>query len=84
MLSIKLMRMGKKKQPFYRIVVVERRSPIRTATVDEIGYYNPLPREPQIKINFEKLDYWQQRGAQATKTVQSLIKRLKEHAQKNN
>ena len=84
MLSIKLMRMGKKKQPFYRIVVVEKRSPVRTATVDEIGYYNPLPEDIQLKIDLEKLEYWQKRGAQPTKTVKSLIKRVKKQAQKNN
>jgi len=46
MLSIRLMRMGKRHQPFYRIVVVEKRSPRRTKTVEEIGSYNPLPEEP--------------------------------------
>lgn len=83
MLSIRLMRMGKKHQPFYRIVVVERRSPRRTKTVDEIGYYNPLPETPQIKINLERLEYWKKNGAQPTETVRSLIKRFKKEAQNN-
>ncbi len=84
MLAIRLMRMGKKHQPFYRIVVMEKTRPRTSRTVEEIGYYNPLPEEPVIKIKLDRYEYWVSKGAQPTETVVSLVKRAKKLAQNEN
>jgi small subunit ribosomal protein S16 len=73
MMSIRLMRLGAKKRPFYRIVVTDSRKPRESKATDTIGYYDPLKEPPDIKIDLEKANYWQERGARTSKTVQSLI-----------
>jgi small subunit ribosomal protein S16 len=73
MIALRLMRLGAKKRPFYRIVAIDSRKPRESKTKDVIGYYNPLNEPPDIKIDLEKANYWIERGAQASKTVQSLL-----------
>ncbi|MCJ7580163.1 MAG: 30S ribosomal protein S16 [Candidatus Aminicenantes bacterium] len=73
MIALRLMRLGAKKRPFYRIVAIDSRKPRESKTKDVIGYYNPLNEPPDIKIDLEKVNYWIERGAQASKTVQSLL-----------
>ena len=75
MLSIRLMRMGAKKKPFYRINVTEKRTKRDGSFVEIVGYYDPCRNPAEIKINRERLNYWIQRGAQPSETVRSLIKR---------
>jgi len=76
MVSIRLMRLGGKKRPFYRIIVIDSRKPRESKAKDIIGYYNPLKEPPEIKINSEKVKFWLNRGAQASKTVQSLLHKV--------
>ncbi|MFC2163437.1 30S ribosomal protein S16 [Acidobacteriota bacterium] len=76
MMSIRLMRLGAKKRPFYRIVVTDSRKPRESKAKDVIGYYDPLKEPPDIKIDLEKANYWLERGAQTSKTVQSLIHKV--------
>lgn len=76
MISIRLMRIGAKKRPFYRIVAVDSRRPRESKVKDIIGYYDPLNEPPEIKIDLEKVKFWQERGAQPSKTVQSLIHKV--------
>jgi small subunit ribosomal protein S16 len=76
MIAIRLMRQGAKKRPFYRIVAIDSRKPRESKAKDIIGYYDPLKEPPEIKIDLEKANYWLERGAQASKTVQSLMKRV--------
>lgn len=76
MISIRLMRLGAKKRPFYRIVVIDSKRPRESKAKDIIGYYNPLKEPPEIKVNFEKANYWLERGAQTSKTVQSLLHKV--------
>ncbi len=73
MIALRLMRMGAKKRPFYRIVAIDSRKPRESKTKDIIGYYDPLKEPPDIKVDLEKAKYWIDRGAQASKTVQSLL-----------
>ena len=73
MLSIRLMRMGAKKKPFYRIVVAEKRTKRDGSFVDTVGYYNPCRNPVEVKLNGERLKYWIERGAQPSDTVRSLI-----------
>ncbi len=54
MMSIRLMRFGAKKRPFYRIVVIDSRKPRESKAKDVIGYYDPLKEPPDIKLDLEK------------------------------
>jgi small subunit ribosomal protein S16 len=80
LLSIRLMRMGAKKKPFYRINVTEKRTKRDGSFVEILGYYDPCRNPAEIKINRERLNYWMERGAQPSETVRSLIKRNREAA----
>ena len=73
--KIRLRRMGSKKAPFYRIVVADSRYPRDGRFIEEIGYYNPLTRTPDVKIDGEKAKKWIANGAQPTDTVKSLLKK---------
>ena len=73
--KIRLTRMGKKKNPFYRIVVADERSPRDGRFIEEIGYYNPLTNPVDIKIDAEKATKWLNNGAQPTETVRSILKK---------
>ena len=75
MLAIRLMRMGAKKRPAYRIVVKEKLSKRDGAYLENLGTYNPIGKEgAEIKLNAERVDYWIGKGAQPTDTVRRLIK----------
>ena len=76
MISLRLMRLGAKKKPFYRIVAIDSRKPRESKAKDIIGFYDPLKEPPEIQIDQEKAKYWLERGAQASKTVQSLLNRV--------
>ena len=73
--KIRLTRMGKKKHPFYRVVVADQRARRDGAPIDEIGYYNPMTNPAEIKIDAEKANKWLANGAQPTDTVRSLLKK---------
>lgn len=64
MLKIRLMRIGAKKKPFYRVVVVEERSKRNGAYVELLGTYNPLTEPKDIKLKQDRIDYWIKQGAQ--------------------
>ena len=72
--KIKLRRMGKKKNPFYRIVVADSRSPRDGRCIEEIGTYNPNTDPSEFKINEELAKKWLATGAQPTETVGKLFK----------
>ncbi len=73
--KIRLMRMGRKKVPFYRIVVADKESPRDGRFLDILGTYNPLTDPPEIKLDHDKLKYWVNKGAQFTDTVRSLARK---------
>jgi len=73
--KIRLKRMGAKKNPFYRIVVADSRSPRDGRFVDEIGTYNPTKNPALIDIDDEKVQKWIKNGAQPSDTVKSLFKK---------
>lgn len=75
MVKIRLRRMGAKKNPFYRIVVADSRSPRDGRCIEEIGYYDPLAKDEQIKVDTERAQYWIDNGAQPTDTVRGLLKK---------
>ena len=73
--KIRLTRMGKKKNPFYRIVVADERTSRDGAPIEEIGYYDPMTNPATVKIDAEKATKWLNNGAQPTDTVRSLLKK---------
>ena len=73
MLRIRLRRVGKKKQPSYRVVVADARSPRDGRCVDKVGFYNPLTDPPTVNIDQDKLQSWIKKGAVPTESVQRLL-----------
>ncbi|HEX68605.1 MAG TPA: 30S ribosomal protein S16 [bacterium] len=71
---IRLLRMGRRHYPFYRIVAADSRSPRDGKYLEEIGYYDPNAEPPKVKIDKEKLQNWLKKGAQLTSAVKSLLK----------
>ncbi|WP_300410364.1 30S ribosomal protein S16 [Lagierella sp.] len=72
--KIRLKRMGSKKNPFYRIVVADIRSPRNGKFIEEIGYYNPLTEPKLVKVDADKANQWIKNGAKPTDTVNRLFK----------
>ena len=81
MLRIRLSRHGAKKDPHYRVVVAERRSPRDGRFIEILGYYNPALKPVRLKLNLERIDHWMQLGAQPSGTVNSLISRVRQQEQ---
>lgn len=75
MVKIRLKRMGMKKHPFYRVVVADIHSPRDGRFIEEIGYYDPMKKPAEIKIDNEKAVAWMKNGAQPTETVRVLLKK---------
>lgn len=74
MLAISLMRMGAKKNPFYRVVVKEKRSKRDGKYIENVGTYNPMANPAEVVLKHDRVQYWISVGAQPTETVASLIK----------
>ena len=72
---IRLTRKGRKKQPFYRIVVADSESPRDGKFLDIVGTYDPMQDPAAVQIDNEKLASWMKQGAKPTQTVESLIKK---------
>ncbi len=74
MLKIRLRRVGAKKQPSYRVVVADSRSPRDGRLVEVIGFYNPRTDPPTVNIKEERALYWLSRGAQPTEAIAGFLK----------
>ena len=72
--KLRLMRMGKKKQPTYRVVAADARSPRNGRFIEIIGTYDPRQEPSVVKIDTEKAQDWIRKGAQPTDTVARLLK----------
>jgi small subunit ribosomal protein S16 len=72
--KLRLMRMGKKKQPTYRVVAAESRSPRDGRFIEIVGHYNPRVEPSLISIDNDKAAAWLRKGAQPTETVAKLLK----------
>lgn len=79
MLKIRLMRIGAKKRPFYRVVVVDERNKRNSSYIELIGTYNPLTEPKEIKLKQDRIEHWIKQGA---KKSDGLLKILKEAPQK--
>ena len=76
-LTIRLTRMGSKKRPFYRLVVLESASRRDGRPLEFLGHYNPMVNPAEVVINKESLDKWLKQGAKPSDTVRSLLKTAK-------
>jgi ribosomal protein S16 len=76
MVVIRLARGGAKKRPFYNIVVADSRNRRDGRFIERVGFYNPVAGEKQegLRIDQERLAYWQGHGAQMSDTVARLVK----------
>ncbi|HNZ63383.1 MAG TPA: 30S ribosomal protein S16 [Bacillota bacterium] len=72
--KIRLKRVGKKKQPYYRVVVADSRSPRDGRFIEEIGTYDPHTEPSTFKVDADKVKEWITKGAQPTDTVKKLLK----------
>ena len=77
MVVIRLTRLGTKHRPFYRIVATDKRRPRESRYIDLIGYYNPMLKEADVKVDLDKYNEWIEKGAKPSPTVKSLIKKVK-------
>ena len=72
--KLRLMRMGKTKQPTYRVVAADSRSPRNGRFIEIVGTYEPLQEPSRINIDNDKAVAWLRKGAQPTDRVESLLK----------
>lgn len=76
MVKIRLRRVGAKKQPHYRVVVADSRSPRDGKFIETIGHYNPRTEPPTIEIDTERALHWLSVGAQPTEAVRRMLDKL--------
>lgn len=77
MLSIRLSRIGKRKKPYYRVVVIERTRPRDGRFVEIVGTYDPLKKPAELKLDADRIKHWMGKGAQPSDTVRSFLRRQK-------
>lgn len=77
MVKIRLQRQGKKKAPFYHIVVADSRCPRDGKIIEKLGSYDPMTEPGTIVLDKEKVEKWIKNGAKPTDTVKALIEKVK-------
>lgn len=77
MLKLRLKRIGKKRSPSYRLVIMENEFKRNGRSIDEVGYYNPITK--QYKVNYEKIQKWLSYGVKPTQTTRSLMTKFNQH-----
>ena len=80
--KIRLKRFGTKNRLQWRIVVSDTKMPRDGRFIEEIGSYDPLPKEDKLLVNETRLEYWLKQGAQVSTALKSLFKRAKRKAKK--
>ena len=76
--KIRLRRIGRKKQPYYRVVVMDSASPRDGAYLDTVGFYNPKRQPAELRLDLGKVDEWTGRGAEMMPTVRSLLRKARQ------
>lgn len=74
MLMIRLARFGARKQPYYRVVVIEKDRARNGRSVEVVGTYNPRTNPATVNLKRERIDYWTSKGAQLSDRVEKLLK----------
>ena len=75
MVAMRLTRIGSKKRPFYRIVVIEKRKARNGRFLEVLGQYKPLSNPAEIELNSERAQYWLSKGAEPSETVRSILRK---------
>ena len=82
MVIIRLTRRGGRNQPFYHVVVTDSRKRQGGASLEQVGYFNPVARGKDIglKLDLARIDYWRSQGAQESERVRSLVASYRKQA----
>jgi small subunit ribosomal protein S16 len=72
---MRLSRIGSKKRPYYRIVVIDKRRARNGRFLEVLGQYNPIANPVQMEINAERTQYWLSKGAEPSETVRSILRK---------
>ena len=75
MVKIRLIRLGAKKKPSYRICVMDSRSATTSSVIEQLGTYNTLTTPSEVKVDVEAAKKWLANGAQPTDTVRAILKK---------
>jgi len=75
MLTIRMRRVGAKKKPIFRVVVIDSRSARDGRSLEVLGHYNPTTQPESLEINRPRLEHWLSKGAQPSDTVRTLLGR---------
>ncbi len=74
MVVIRLSRFGTNKRPFYRLVVLDKNKPRDGSHLEQVGHFEPLKKEKNFTLKWDRIQYWLKQGAQPSDTVRKLIK----------
>ncbi len=82
MVTIRLTRRGARNQPFYHVVVTDSRKRQGGASLEQVGFFNPIARrgEPKLRLDLPRIEYWLSHGAQQSDRVRSLLKSYRKQA----
>jgi small subunit ribosomal protein S16 len=72
---MRLSRIGSKKRPYYRIVVIDKRRAQNGRFLEVVGNYNPLANPVQMDVNAERAQFWLSKGAEPSETVRSILRK---------
>jgi small subunit ribosomal protein S16 len=72
---IRLARMGARKQPYYRVVVIEKERARNGRSVEVVGTYNPRTNPASVELKRDRIQYWVSKGAQLSDTVRKLVEK---------
>ena len=75
MVVMRLTRIGSKKRPYYRVVVIDKRRARNGRFLEVLGKYNPIAKDAPAEINAERAQYWLSKGAQPSETVRSILRK---------
>ena len=73
MLCIKLRRVGKKKEPYFRLIVVDRKKDPWGEAIENVGFYNPRTKPKTVDLKTDRIKYWLSKGAQPTPTIYNIL-----------
>ena len=77
MVKIRMMRLGSKKRPYYRVMAIDERRQRDGRPLEFLGTYDPRIDPPAVDLNLEGIDGWVGKGAQLSDTVRSLVNRVR-------
>ncbi|MGH8259106.1 MAG: 30S ribosomal protein S16 [Steroidobacteraceae bacterium] len=82
MVTIRLTRRGARNQPFYHVVVTDSRKRQGGASLELVGFFNPVARrsEPKVRLDLPRIDYWLGKGAQQSDRVRSIVQSYRKQA----